>query len=110
MSNLQLPWKGVYKITSTHGSVYPKSPLIPSWLWGKKHLGIDVALPIGTEVYSPFSGWAYAVNDGGIGVIVEDEKYKARLWHLSKVFVPYGYINRVQVTEGRLVGLSGDTA
>ncbi len=77
--------------------------------WGRNHNGIDLAVPVGTDVYSSASGvviqsgWngGYGISiyvDHGNGIIV-------RYGHLSESYVTVGQT----VSQGELIGLSGNT-
>jgi len=73
------------------------------------HTGIDLAVPIGTNVKATMSGKViYAGwNDQGYGnlVIVENGPYRTYFAHLSQVPVKLGQ----EVTAGSVVGISGST-
>ncbi len=73
------------------------------------HAGIDVAVPIGTEVTSPVTGFVVAAGyDGGLGntvVIKSQWGFDVYLAHLSKIFVTPGQT----VSAGMVIGKSGKT-
>lgn len=75
------------------------------------HLGVDLAMPIGTPLYSPISGHVQRVCDYGHqnigkGVIVETDDHQTLiLGHLSHVNVREGAVLQL----GDKIGLSGNT-
>ena len=73
------------------------------------HKGIDIACPIGTEVYASRSGKVtFSGYNGGYGitVIIEHELgYQSIYGHLSKPLVKVGQ----RVKAGSLIALSGNT-
>lgn len=76
----------------------------------KGHNGLDYGLPTGTEVVAPHSGKILEVADQGKSgygkyIKVENDKEGSVLAHLSAFKVKAGDI----VTEGQLLGLSGNT-
>lgn len=77
--------------------------------WGRNHNGIDLAVPVGTDVYSSApgtviqSGW-----NGGYGICVTIDHGNgviARYGHLSQTNAAVGQA----VNQGDLIGLSGNT-
>lgn len=77
------------------------------------HNGIDIATPVGSDIYSPIDGVCKVGNDpGGYGLYVriteephKDSRRQVILSHLSDPLVETGKI----VKAGELVGLSGNT-
>lgn len=95
----------VAKITSKFG--YRTDPKT-----GKQnafHNGIDLAVPMGTQIKSPMPGIVDAITSGGDGgnqVIIKHENgYKTGYAHLSKQLVKKGD----KVKQGDVIGLSGNT-
>jgi murein DD-endopeptidase MepM/ murein hydrolase activator NlpD len=80
---------------------------------GKTHKGVDIGVPVGTELFSPFQGTARVTTDpkGGLGLTITGinkagEQISTSLYHLSKVFVQTGDI----ISAGTKVALSGGQA
>lgn len=74
------------------------------------HNGVDVAAPIGTEVYCPCDGVVKEVNENereGKRLVIGDDASGLRFGfcHLSKVYWPAG----TKVYRGELVALTGNT-
>ena len=97
-------WKGDYPITSYYG--WRTNPIsgVRSF-----HDGVDVSMPVGTELYSPVSGkirLAKSDSYGGkyIQVLASDGKGHWCL-HLSEFKVKVGDL----VQQGQLIGISGNT-
>lgn len=97
-------WKGDHPITSYYG--WRTNPIsgVRSF-----HDGVDVSMPIGTELYSPVSGkirLAKSDSYGGkyIQVLASDGKGHWCL-HLSEFKVKVGDL----VQQGQLIGISGNT-
>lgn len=95
----------VAKITSKFG--YRTDPKT-----GKQnafHNGIDLAVPVGTQIKSPMPGVVFALNSGGDGgneiIIKHDNGYKTGYAHLSKQLVKKGD----KIKQGDVIGLSGNT-
>lgn len=72
-----------------------------------KHAGIDINVPIGTNVYAPVSGvitpYISGVYHGQVVEILGDDGHYHHMFHNSKLLARPG--NRV--SEGQLVGISG---
>ena len=99
-----LAWKGDHPITSYYG--WRTNPIsgVRSF-----HDGVDVSMPVGTELYSPVSGkirLAKSDSYGGkyIQVLASDGKGHWCL-HLSEFKVKVGDL----VQQGQLIGISGNT-
>ena len=95
----------VAKITSKFG--YRTDPKT-----GKQnafHNGIDLAVPVGTQIKSPMPGIVDAVissGDGGNQIILKhDNGFKTGYAHLSKQLVKKGD----KIKQGDVIGLSGNT-
>lgn len=95
----------VAKITSKFG--YRTDPKT-----GKQnafHNGIDLAVPLGTEIKSPMPGVVDAITSGGDGgnqiILKHDNGYKTGYAHLSKQLVKKGD----KIKQGDIIGLSGNT-
>ena len=73
------------------------------------HNGIDLAVPVGTQIKSPMTGVVDAVTsvgDGGNQIIIKHTNgYKTGYAHLSKQLVKKGD----KVKQGDIIGLSGNT-
>ncbi|MCK5537803.1 MAG: M23 family metallopeptidase [Bacteroidales bacterium] len=75
----------------------------------KMHHGIDLAAPIGTDVYSPGDGKVIKIErKSGYGneIIIEHEfGYTTRYGHLSKILVQKGQ----KITRGQIIAKVGNT-
>ena len=76
--------------------------------WGKKHHGIDIAVPSGTKVVSPANGTVIDSeirNDscGGTLYIDHGNGLKTRYCHLKEIKVRKGY----KVNQGDIVAFTG---
>jgi murein DD-endopeptidase MepM/ murein hydrolase activator NlpD len=73
------------------------------------HNGIDLAIPIGTQIKSPMPGVVDAITIGGIGgnqvIIKHNNGYKTGYSHLTKALVKKGD----KVKQGDIIALSGNT-
>lgn len=79
--------------------------------WGGKHLGLDIALPEGSEIPSFVSGTVVSYGkEGGWGntVVIEDDRGgQHRLSHLGKFT---GWLKKGErVNSGEVIALSGNT-
>lgn len=76
---------------------------------GEFHNGIDLAVPLGTQIKSPMAGIVEAVRSGGLGgneiIITHSNGYKTGYAHLSKIIIKKGG----RVEKGDPIGLSGST-
>lgn len=79
---------------------------------GVPHLGVDLAVAVGTPVYAPasgvviFAGLDDASGDGGIGVkVATDDGAEVGVWHLSAASAAVG----ARVRAGDQLGLSGQS-
>ena len=77
--------------------------------WGRNHNGIDLAIPVGTNVYSAAAGTVIQSGwNGGYGICVyidHGNGIVARYGHLSEADVTVGQT----VSQGDFIGLSGNT-
>jgi murein DD-endopeptidase MepM/ murein hydrolase activator NlpD len=77
--------------------------------WGKKHAGLDVAMPVGTKLPSLVNGKvieAQKTPGWGNTVVIEDANGgQHRLSHLSEISVKKGDT----ISRGQVVALSGNT-
>lgn len=99
----RIPVNQPYTITTTFGVKDPNAK-------HGYHAGIDLAVGIGTPVYASTSGQVTNSLGGpntnqGIVVEIFDGKYYSHTFHLSRRDVSPGQM----VTEGQLIGLSGNT-
>ena len=76
------------------------------------HLGVDIAVPAGTEVHSTSSGTVYYAGwSNGYGFVVEVESHDENYWYLVK----YAHLSQCLVStgdavrRGEVIGLSGST-
>ena len=103
-----LRWRNVQpvkgKITSKFG--YRNAPTAGASTW---HNGVDIAVPVGTKVRSPWAGKvvnAYSNAAGGKQMIVEHfNGYKTGYAHLSEFRKQTGD----RVAAGTVIALSGNT-
>jgi murein DD-endopeptidase MepM/ murein hydrolase activator NlpD len=76
---------------------------------GRSHPGVDIPLPVGTEVQCPVAGVveiATSHPDAGLYVNVKTaDGGKQRFLHLSKILVSAGQ----KIKAGDVIGLSGNT-
>jgi len=92
----------IYNVTATYGSI-DQSHLTP-------HSGIDLAMPVGTDIFSPASGYVHLVDYGdkniGKGILLKlEDGQQLVLGHLSKFNVRDGqYVN-----VGQKLAESGNT-
>jgi len=77
--------------------------------WGRMHYGIDIAVPIGTQVYAAAAGTVtYAGPMGTYGILViidHGNGVETRYAHLSRPVVSVGQ----RVKRGQLIAYSGNT-
>ena len=87
-----------YPITSAYG--WRIHPITRKLQW---HTGIDIAVPCGTPVYSPFDGKVIDVSNqvGGNQVIIRNDKIGVGISHLSSI-VKVG-----KVKKGELIAFTG---
>jgi len=75
----------------------------------KKHMGIDIAVQVGTYVYATANGCVeYAGYEGGHGntVLLEHlDQVKTRYSHLAIIFVSEGE----EIEQGQIIALVGST-
>ena len=73
------------------------------------HNGVDIAIPVGTVIISPYSGKVAQVNVSDLGgkqiIIKHDNGYKTGYAHLSSQLVVTGE----KVKKGQKIALSGNT-
>lgn len=96
---------------------YDEDPLITSYYGSRRpqfdgggyHLGIDIFVPIGTDVYASDGGTVscaeYIGSYGNMIIIDHDGELQSVYAHLSEMYVGVGD----KVCGGQLIGLSGDT-
>ncbi|MDI6600215.1 MAG: peptidoglycan DD-metalloendopeptidase family protein [Thermoanaerobacteraceae bacterium] len=77
--------------------------------WGREHTGVDLAVPIGTEVRASDGGKViFTGRSGGYGILVKIDHgngYVTYYGHLSKILVDKGD----RVAKGDVIALSGNT-
>ena len=91
-------------ITSTFG--YRESPTQGA---SSNHRGVDIAVPVGTAIYSPVDGVVTCGSDSGSGNFVKittNDGWTVRLYHLSNNSI---VSSGTFVKQGQLVALSGNT-
>ena len=73
------------------------------------HNGIDLVVPVGTQIKSPMAGVVFSISttgDGGNQIILQHTNgYKTGYAHLSKIMVKKGD----KIKQGDIIGLSGNT-
>ena len=76
------------------------------------HLGVDIAVPAGTEEHSTSNGTVYYAGwSNGYGFVVEVESHDENYWYLVK----YAHLSQCLVStgdavaRGEVIGLSGST-
>lgn len=97
----RLPINQPYTITTPFGVPDPNAK-------HGYHAGIDLAVPVGREVYAAAFGTVYSVADGGnqgIAVQIFDGQYYPHTFHMNQRVVSPGQ----KVAQGQLVGYSGNT-
>ena len=75
---------------------------------GKLHKGVDIGVPLGTEVFNILPGVVVGIGQGGTYgkyIIIQHLHYKTVYAHLSKHLVKIGDF----ILSGTSVGLSGNT-
>lgn len=75
---------------------------------GKMHNGIDIAVPIGTPIVSPYDGVVTFSGDqgsGGLAIIIRCDDIMLGFCHLSKL----NYIVGDTIKAGDVLALSGNT-
>lgn len=83
---LAMPLRSAFRYSSGFGS-----------RWGRKHEGIDMALPTGSTVYSTADGVViYAGWQRGYGNVV-------RIQHELGIETRYGHLSKIHVTQGQRV-------
>ena len=99
--NFQKPLEGT--VSSRFGYRNSTSPNVP-----KKHTGIDIAVPVGTEVKSAISGTVTLVSssgDYGKHVKITTDDIVVLYAHCSSIKVNQGDV----VEQGQVIALSGNT-
>jgi len=75
----------------------------------KGHEGIDIIVPVGTQLFAPIEGTVRVINTGrkgyGLHIEITSDRFKVVLAHLSRVFVKSGGY----VGFGDSIGMSGDS-
>ncbi len=71
------------------------------------HMGIDIATPVGTPIYAPFSGVVIDESGGawGLSIVLIGKNLAVRYSHLSKILVKNGSV----VQQGQVIALTGRT-
>jgi len=102
-------WKNL-KRGFTFEQVYPNTAHWRKWgLAGKKHIGVDLIVPVGTPIYGPANGTVQQLGStsGQLGyyvIFTADHDYSVhRAGHLNT----YGKAGAVR--EGDIIGYSGNT-
>ena len=95
---LAMPLRSAFRYSSNYGA-----------RWGRRHEGIDMALPVGNAVHSTaegvviFAGWQRGY--GNVIKIQHELGIETRYGHLSKIHVSQGQ----RVSRGTRIGDSGNT-
>lgn len=95
---LAMPVKSAFRYTSPFGR-----------RWGRAHEGIDMAAPVGTQIFATgegtviFAGWQSGY--GNLIKIQHELGTETRFGHLSKIKVKVGQ----KVSRGSLIGAMGNT-
>ncbi|MTH65754.1 M23 family metallopeptidase [Paracoccus shanxieyensis] len=95
---LAMPVQSAFRYTSPFGR-----------RWGRMHAGIDMAAPVGTEIFATgdgeviFAGWQSGY--GNLIKIKHELGTETRYGHLSKIKVKVGQ----KVSRGSLIGAMGNT-
>jgi murein DD-endopeptidase MepM/ murein hydrolase activator NlpD len=101
----QKPFNGNFRMTFGFGEKYGNI----FGLLGKRHQGIDYALPCGTSIYSPSQGTVTSVNYSNYGfgnhVYIQYGTITVLFAHLQTIYVTKGQI----VNTGQVVALSNNT-
>lgn len=83
---LAMPLRAAFRYSSGFGS-----------RWGRKHEGIDMALPVGSAVYATADGVViYAGWQRGYGNVV-------KIQHELGIETRYGHLSKIHVTQGQRV-------
>lgn len=83
---LAMPLRAAFRYSSGFGS-----------RWGRKHEGIDMALPVGSAVYSTADGVViYAGWQRGYGNVI-------KIQHELGIETRYGHLSKIHVTQGQRV-------
>lgn len=106
------------KTKNVNGNLQPVSKLLPvSSGFGPRgsgfHNGIDIPIPVGSELQAPFDGTIkyYTNSKGGNQVIITstDQRRRFGYAHLKDLTIPTRIGQGGKVTAGQVVGLSGNT-
>lgn len=100
ISSRDVVWPVTGKITSYFGETGPSHP--------SPHMGIDIAVPEGTEVHSASAGIVFytGYNDTyGNHIRIRDTNHEYLYGHLSEISVEVSGT----VKPGQVIGLSGNT-
>ncbi|RZU31171.1 M23 family metallopeptidase [Blastococcus saxobsidens] len=99
-SKVQAAEEAVGQLTAAGGAVPPTVGRVTSCYgsrWGTMHLGLDIAAPIGTPVFSPEPGVVLQAGPAsGFGLAVAVQ-------HPDGAITVYGHVNQVFVSEGQVV-------
>lgn len=93
-------------IVSSQYGVYRKLSIYGDQV--RKHCGIDLAIPVGTTIYSPISGTCkckFQKNDAGLYLEIISDGLKYMFFHLSETFIAKNMSS--VVVEGQFIGKTG---
>ncbi len=99
-------------VSQAYAAIFPDHPLIPKWMWGLAHSGLDFnTFPddFGLPVYATAEGRVSCAKDLGgtwrnVIVLEHGETVLSRYGHLSRMTVPEG----MRVERGAMIGCVGD--
>ncbi len=109
-NNLKKPYSGDHTITLGFGESYGIEELVNKILKGNNmegHDGIDIDMPMGTEIYATDDGTVAFSGNGDYGktIIISHVWGKSYYGHLKELDVKEGD----EVSRGQLIGLSGNS-
>lgn len=99
-------------VSQAYAAIFPDHPLVPKWMWGLAHSGLDFnTLPddYGLPVYAAAAGTVSCAKDLGgtwrnVVVLEHDGDVLSRYGHLSRMTVGEGQ----RVERGAMIGCVGD--